>query len=148
LVVLSPPRERSAIVQDDARALQATTHGGAHTLRFYTDRGKLYWITIGRDGAALRESDDGERFRTVPLPPDAGAPSDVLRVGEHLLVLTENGLYERDGERFELRAPAPAGKPPFKVDDGYCAAPLVAFQGSVYAGDQQRGNLWKLVNDG
>lgn len=147
-VVLSPPRDRATITQEDARAVQITPHGGAHTLRFYADRGKLYWIAIGRDGAALRESDDGERFRVVPLPREAGAPSDVLRVGERVLVLTEQGLYERDGERFTLRAAAPTGKPAFQVDDAYCAAPLVAFRGHVYVGDQQRGNLWKLVSDG
>jgi hypothetical protein len=38
-------------------------------------------------------------------------------------------------------------KTPFQVDDGYCAAPLAVFQGNLYAGDQQRGNLWKLVSD-
>ena len=146
-LVIAPPREQSALSPADARAVRVTASGGAHTLRWYTDRGKLYWLTVGRDGAELRVSEDGERFRVLELPREAGAASDVLRVGEHLLVLAEHGLYELAGDGFALRAPAPEGKPPFKVDDAYCAAPLVAFQGSVYAGDQQRGNLWRLVAD-
>lgn len=63
------------------------------------------------------------------------------------VVLTEGGLYEIVQEQFVLRAPAPAGKAPLRVDDAYCAAPLVAFGGAVYAGDQERGNLWRLVSD-
>ncbi len=145
VVVLEPARDRATLDDGDARALKLTPSGGTHTLRWYADRGKLYWIGVGPDGAALRVSDDGERFELLQMPPDAGAPSDVLRVGEHLLVLAEGGLYERLAESFVLRAPPPPGKPAFKVDDGYCAAPLIAYRGSVFAGDQQRGNLWRLV---
>jgi hypothetical protein len=146
-LVIAPPPDRTTFSEADARAVQVTPHGGAHTLRFYADGGRLYWLTIGAGGVELRVTDDGERFRVLRLPPEAGNPGDVLRVGQHLLVLAEHGLYELAGEVFTLRAAIPDAKTPFKLDDGYCAPPLAAFQGSLYAGDQVRGNLWKLVAD-
>jgi sugar lactone lactonase YvrE len=127
--------------------VQVTPAGGAHTLRWYTDRGKLYWLTIGAQGVELRVTDDGEHFRVLRLPPSAGHPSDILRAGEHLLVLAERGLYELAGETFKLRAPILDHKTPFKVDDGYCAPPLSVFRGNIYAGDQLHGALWKLAAD-
>lgn len=146
-VVIAPARDKTTIAPSDAKAVQVTARGGAHTLRWYTDRGKLYWLSIGSAGAELRVSDDGERFRLLSLPPEAGYPSDVLRVGSSLLVLAEHGLYELSDATFRLRAAITEPKTPFKVDDGYCAAPLVAFQGTLYAGDQLRGALWRLVAD-
>lgn len=144
-LVISPPRERATFDSADARPV--TVVGGTHTLRWYTDAGRLYWITIDSNGVELRVTADGEHFRLLALPPAAGHPSDVLRVGSKLVVLAEHGLYELLNDKFVLRAPILDAKTPFKVDDGYCAPPLVAFQGSLYAGDQLRGNLWKLVAD-
>jgi len=144
-LVISPPRERATFDSADARAV--TVLGGTHTLRWYADAGRLYWITIDSNGVELRATDDGEHFRLLALPPGAGHPSDILRVGSQLVVLAEHGLYELLDDRFVLRAPISDAKTPFKVDDGYCAPPLVAFQGSLYVGDQVRGNLWKLVAD-
>jgi hypothetical protein len=148
-LVIAPARDATSIAPADARAVRVTRSGGAHTLRWYTDRGKLYWIAIGRDGMQLWVSDDGDAFRLLELPPAAGGATDVLRVGERLLVLTEGGLYRLEGEGFELYGALPATekKTPFGQDDGYCAAPLVAFHGAVYAGDQLRGNLYQLVAD-
>lgn len=146
-VVIAPPRERSTIEQGDAHPVQATPSGRAHTLRWYTDRGKLYWLSIDAGGASLRVSEDGEHFRVLSLPAYAGAPSDILRVGEQLLVLAEQGLFELVGDVFKLRAAITEAKTPFKVDDGYCAPPLAAFQGNLYFGDQLHGALWKLVAD-
>jgi len=144
-LIISPPRERAAFDSADARAV--TVVGGTHTLRWYADSGRLYWITIDGGGVALRVTEDGEHFRSLALPPSAGHPSDILRVGARLVVLAEHGLYELVEEKFVLRAPILEQKSPFQVDDGYCAAPLVAFQGALYAGDQRRGTLWKLVAD-
>ena len=145
-IVIAPPLDATTFTNEDAHAVQVTTFGGAHTLRWYTDRGKLYWLSAGREGVQLRVSDDGERFQVVPLPQAAGLVSDVLRVGEQLLVLAEGGLYELSAEGATLRAPAPEGAP-FKVDDAYCTSPLVAFRGGLYVGDQQHGALWQLVRD-
>jgi hypothetical protein len=146
-VVIAPPREATTFSNSDAKAVRVTPSGGAHTLRWFTDRGRLYWITIDRNGVSLRVSDDGEHFRALALPAEAGAPSDLLRSGERLLLLAEHGLYELDGETARLRVPIADAKTPFKVDDGYCAAPLAVFQGNLYAGDQLRGNLLKVVAD-
>jgi hypothetical protein len=146
-VVIAPPREATTFSDADAQPRRVTPQGGAHTLRWYADAGRLYWLTIGPEGVALRVTEDGDHFRLLSLPPEAGNPGDVLRVGPHLLVLAEHGLYELSGDRFELRAAIPDAKTPFKLDDGYCAPPLVAFRGSLYAGDQLRGNLWRLVAD-
>ncbi len=146
-VVIDPPRDATAIAADQAHPVQVTATGGAHTLRWYADRGRLYWITIGADGGELRVTDDGDTFRLLALPSGAGRPSDILRVGERLIVLAEHGLYELAGDAFREIAPAPAGKTPFKVDDGYCAAPLAVFDGKLYAGGQLRGALWQVVAD-
>lgn len=146
-VVIAPPHDATTFSSADARAVKATPAGGAHTLRWFPDRGRLYWITIGRGGRALRVSEDGEHFRELALPPEAGAPSDLLRSGERLLLLAEHGLYELSGETFRLRARISETKTPFQADDGYCAAPLAIYGGSLFAGDQQRGNLWQLVAD-
>lgn len=145
-LVLAPARDQLALSSADARAVRVTPRGGAHTLRWYGDRGRLYWITVGGgSGAALWRSDDGEQFQRLPVPAEAGAPSDVLRVGERLLVLAERGLYELQGDTFLPRATVTEPKTPFPVNDGYCAAPLLVFRGELYAGDQVRGNLWRLV---
>jgi hypothetical protein len=144
-LIITPARDATVLTDAEVRAVQVTPSGGAHTLRWYADQGKLYWIAIASDGVTLRVTTDGEHFHPLRLPADAGYPSDVLRVGSRLVVLAERGLYAQRGEAFELIAPIADDKTPFKVDDGYCAAPLSVFQGSLYAGDQLRGNLWKLV---
>jgi hypothetical protein len=146
-VVIEPAREATTFSAADAQARRVTARGGAHTLRWYADAGRLYWLTIGAEGVALRVTEDGDHFRLLSLPPEAGNPADVLRVGPHLLVLAEHGLYELSGDAFKLRAAITDAKTPFKIDDGYCAPPLVAFRGNLYAGDQLRGHLWKLVAD-
>lgn len=147
-VVIAPPRDVTTIRAQDAKAVQVTPSGGAHTLRWVADGGRLYWITIGSDGGELRVTDDGEAFRVLALPADAGSPSDVLRVGTHLLVLAEHGLYELAAGAFRELAPAPGGeKTPFKVDDAYCAPPLAVFDGQIFAGGQRQGALWRLVAD-
>lgn len=145
-VVFKPPRDATAISAKYATAVQVTKSGGANTLRWYTDHGRLYWVTIGADGGQLRVTKDGDAFRLLALPPGAGRPSDVLRVGKHLLVLAEHGLYELSDGSFRLLAPVP-GKSIFKVDDAYCAPPLVVFDGALYAGGQHRGALWRLSAD-
>ena len=146
-LVIDVPRDSATFSAANARPVQVSAHGSAHTLRWYTDGGRLYWLSIGAAGAELRVSSDGERFRLLALPPDAGYPSDVLRVGQELLVLAEHGLYRLEADAFRLRARVPETKTPFKVDDGYCAAPLAVFEGSLYAGDQLSGALWRFVAD-
>jgi hypothetical protein len=143
-VVLSPPPDAKDLLPEHARAVRATGSGGAHTLRWFADRGRLYWITVGRDGGELRVTDDGERWTKLELPADAGAPTDLLRAGDRLLVMAERSLLALAGGRFETLARVEEKKSPFAIDDGYCAAPLAALDGRVFVGDQRRGALWTL----
>jgi hypothetical protein len=143
-IVLAPPREGGSLANEHVRAIQGTRSGGAHTLRWYADRGRLYWITLGADGGELRVSDDGETWTLVELPADVGRPTDVLRLGERLLVMAERALVELSGEKVVPVARVEGNKTPFAIDDGYCAAPLVAFDGRLFVGDQKRGALWTL----
>jgi len=144
-VVIAPPPDASTISADWAKAVQATESGGSHTLRWYADRGKLYWITIGADGVALRVTEDGERWKRLALPPDAGRPTDILRAGEQLFVMAERALLVLEPGGFREVAVVEGKKSPFVLDDAYCAAPLVAFDGKLYTGDQKRGALWELA---
>ncbi len=143
-LVVAPPKDATALAPEHVRAVQVTDSGGAHTLRWYADRGRLYWITIGGDGGQLRVTADGERWDLVTLPPDAGRPTDVLRVGEQLLVMAERALLELTPKGLAVLARVEEKKSPFAIDDGYCAAPLAAFDGRIFVGDQRRGALWAL----
>jgi hypothetical protein len=143
-VVVAPPADATSIAQEHARAVQVTSSGGAHTLRWYADRGKLYWITIGRDGGELRVTEDGERWTRLALPEGAGRPTDVLRAGERLVVMAERALLELSPQGFRELVRIEDKKSPFAIDDAYCAAPLAVFDGKLYAGDQKQGALWEL----
>lgn len=138
------------------RAVRVTPGGGAHTLRWFTDRGRLWWFTLERDHLAhLRYTDDGARWSEIPLSPEHGAPTDMLRWGSALVVLTSNGLYRLAAERLQRIAHAPVSAvgsgrsrrehSHFNLDDVFCAAPLGALDGALYAGSQRDGSLWRLV---
>jgi hypothetical protein len=142
-VVISPASDRTDLENAPSRAVNVA--GGVHTLRWIADRGKLYWVTIGSEGGKLRVTDDGEHWSLVPLPREVGFPSDVLRVGKRLFVLGERALAELSEKGVRIIATVAEPKSPFKVDDAYCAAPLVAFAGELYAGAQHKGALYKLA---
>jgi hypothetical protein len=146
-VVFSLGKDATEINADSAKAVQGTPSGGAHTLRWYADRDALYWITIGADGGALWVTHDGDAWTRVALPADAGRPADILRVGDHLLVLTERRLLELGADGVRERARIEDKKTPFKVDDAYCAPPLAVFAGVLHAGGQRKGALYRLVAD-
>lgn len=143
-VVLSPPKDATALAPEHARAVQVTDSGGAHTVRWFADRERLYWITVGGDGGELRVTEDGDQWTRVALPADAGAPTDLLRVGERLLVMAERALLELGANGPLVLARVEDKKSPFALNDAYCAAPLTAFEGRVFVGDQRRGALWTL----
>lgn len=143
-VVLSPPRDATALLPEHARAVQVTASGGAHTLRWYADGGRLYWITIGADGGELRVTEDGDRWSKLALPPDVGRPTDLVRAGERLLVLAERALVELEPAGAKVLVRVEEAKSPFQLDDAYCSAPLTVFEGRFYAGDQRRGALFSL----
>lgn len=150
-VVFAPPHDRDELRQEDARPMALPTaniEGGIMTLRWYADRGKLYWIGFARrgGGAKLRVSDDGETWKVIELPASAGKPTDIKRVGNTLLVLTERSLVslDSDGNISHTFAAISDAKSPFVLDDFFCAAPLAVYNGAIYAGGQRDGALYRL----
>jgi hypothetical protein len=145
-VVFSPAAGAGFIAREDAHPTRVTQRGAALTLRWYADAGKLWWIAFEHGGGVvLRVTDDGETWRAVPLPADAGWPSDVLRWRGAVVALTEWGLWRVDVDPPVALARVEGKKSPFPVDDAFCAAPLAVFRGALYAGSQRDGSLWRLV---
>jgi hypothetical protein len=145
-VVFAPPADARVLGHGDVRAVRITDRGGALTLRWYADRGRLYWIAFERGaGVVLRVSDDGDSWKTVALPADAGQPTDVVRWGGAVVALTEWGLWRVDVDPPTELARVDGKRSPFPADDAFCAAPLAVFRGDLYAGGQRDGSLWRLV---
>ena len=151
-VVVVPPAPGERLSQSNLSPRRVSALGGALTLRWYVDGGALYWITVDRDRRArLRVTDDGERWRVIALPLEAGPPTDILRWRGSLVVLTAGGLYRLhpDGT-LGLVAAAPTWRSRggqrshFELDDVFCAAPLGALGDELYAGSQRDGSLWRL----
>jgi hypothetical protein len=156
-VVFTPSKDHDVFAQDDLRVFalpNADMDGGTMTLRWYTSRGKLYWIGFARRygirSAKLRVSDDGQTWREIALPEDLGRPTDVKRAGGQLLVLMERGLVRLDeSEKTEVLETITDKKAPFVLDDFFCAAPLAVFEGNLYAGGQRDGALYRFdVSEG
>jgi hypothetical protein len=163
--------------REDEHAVRVTRSGAAGTLRWWVDTratpARLYWLAWSRDtGVLLRVTSDGDHWAAVPLPADAGRPTDVTRFRDAVVVLTERGLYRLAGEGIDGAAgvdaadgvanvsataiarvdDAPDGgappkdkKSPFEVSDFFCVAPLAVFKNELYAGGQRAGSLYKLV---
>jgi hypothetical protein len=137
--------------REDAHPVRVTRSGAAGTLRWWVDTrakpARLYWIAWSRDsGIALRVTTDGETWAAIPLPPEAGRPTDVTRFRDAVVVLTERGLY-RLSEDYVATSIATIDdkKSPFEVSDFFCAAPMAVFKNELYAGGQRGGSLYKLV---
>lgn len=129
---------------EHAKVVRVSQLGAQHTLRWYADGGRLYWLSLGGYGSELRVTENGDDWKLLPLPKEAGNATDVLRVGKSLVVMAEQGLYRLNGASFELLAKVTDAKSPFLVDDAYCSAPLVAFEGALYTGGQRKGELYRL----
>jgi len=124
--------------------------GSAQTLRWYADAqpgkaARLYWISAAPDGVRLRVTEDGDAWRIVALPGEAGRPTDVARFRDGLVVLTERRLLRLsdDGTVTEV-ATIDGKKSSFELTDIFCAAPLAVFRNELYAGGQRDGALYKL----
>ncbi len=127
-----------------------TPDGGWLTRRFASGGGALYWVASGyrgdgRPGRVFR-STDGATFSAVALPEAAGDAQDVAIGDGAVFVLTSTGLYRGngDGAGWKLVAPAPAGDP-FGRFEPFCSAPLVAFDGALYAGSTRDGGLYRIA---
>ncbi len=144
-----PPAGAQSITGLDLHPERVTPAGGALTLRWYTDHGRLYWIAYdrARDASTLRVSEDGDHWSQVTFPPDAGFPTDVTRFRDGLVVLTTRALWRIDGAVPTRLATVPRGPGgwPFELGDPYCAAPLAVYRGALYAGGQRDGGLYRFV---
>jgi hypothetical protein len=147
-VVFDPPKGATTISHADARPVRVTETGGAQTVRWYADHGRLYWIAVTRGGVtSLRVTEDGETWKVVALPPDAGRPTDLTRFRDGLVVLAEHGLYRLDLEGEPRPIARIEGKTPFPADDFLCAAPLAVYRSELYAGGQRDGSLYRLSEE-
>jgi hypothetical protein len=146
-IVFSPKPESKTISREAVRAVRATRAGGALTLRWYADEGRLWWIALERGGEArLRVTDDGFDWNEVLLPAEAGRPTDLTRFKGALVALTEHGLWRIDAEPPVELARAPDKPSPFAISDAFCIAPIAVFRGSLYAGSQRDGSLWRIAD--
>jgi hypothetical protein len=145
-VVIDPPRF-SLMARSDVKGVRVTPKGTARTLRWYADDGKLYWIAWSRDGVHLRVTEDGDTWRVIDLPRNAGKPADITRFRGVLVVLTERGLFRLDKDPPEAVAmyATQDGRTPFEVHDMFCTAPLGVLDGVLYAGSQRDGALYRIV---
>jgi hypothetical protein len=146
-IIVAPPADRNELRQEDVHSVRITKSGAAQTLRWFTDRGKLYWIATGRDGTWLRVTSDGDRWTTIAMPEDVGAPTDIARFRGQLVVLTEFALLRLYGTTLMNIADVTDKKSPFEYGDDICAAPLAVFDNELYAGGQRDGALYRLVSD-
>lgn len=146
-VVVDPPTNATELSQEYLHPLRVTESGAAQTLRWFTHAGTLYWIAWGRDGVRLRQSRDGQHFTAIALPSDAGAPSDLVVFRGELYVLCEWGLYRLDAGTPRLVARVTEKKSPFVLRDALCSAPLAVYDNELYAGGQNDGSLYRLIED-
>lgn len=146
-VVFAPPAGSKTLTHDDMKPMRVTERGASRTLRWYADDGKLYWIAVSREGTRLRVTEDGDSWRTIAFPKNAGVPTDVTRFRGVLVALLERGLYrlDRDPPALVARVVTQDGRTPFAQHDLFCAAPLAVFEDELYAGGQRDGALYRLV---
>lgn len=133
------------LTSEHATPMYVTTEGGRSTLRWFSHEQRLYWISSGPDGVVLAVSHEGNDWQPLALPDEAGAPLDLARFGETLVLLTEHQLLALDAEGETTPLGSIQGPSPFVLSDHYCTAPLAVFQGALYAGGQRRGELYRYV---
>jgi hypothetical protein len=146
-VVFAPPEGRDVIEQADTHPVAVPGIGGAMTVRWYADRGKLYWLAFGLAGRdmKLRVTEDGDHWKEIGMPDGAGRPTDIVRYKDALVVLTERSLVRVDGAEPLVLAEINDKKSPFVLDDYFCSAPLSVYRNELYAGGQRDGALFKWV---
>ncbi len=156
--------EGDELRHETARAVRITRKGASGTLRWWVDThvkpARLYWLAWTRDGIALRVTTDGDHWAVIDLS-NAGAPTDVTRFRDAVVVLTTTGLYRLDGAAIEGAGSIAEGvaetsttlvakvegtsKSPFEVTDFFCTAPLAVLRNRLYAGGQRGGSLYRLA---
>ncbi len=149
-VQFAPPPDATELAREHMKPVRITERGAAHTLRWFAWQNRLYWIAWGKDGVALRVTDDGDTWRVMPLPEGGGVPTDVRAFRGQLVVLAERATYalgEGGAWRTLATTEVPKGKKktPFSLDDVFCAAPLGVLEDTLYAGAQNDGALYRFV---
>jgi hypothetical protein len=141
------PREPNDYVVFDGTTLEAKkVFGGAQTLRWYADRGALYWVALDRDGIVrLRVTHDGQTWHALVLPDGAGSPADIVRFRDGLVVLASKSLLKLEADESFSTLATWKDEKLFAVDDIFCAPPLAVHQNKLYAGSQKDGSLYVLV---
>jgi len=129
----------------DGHAVHKAVEGGATTLRWRVDAGRLFWIASHAHGTTLQVSRDGVTWSRIALPVEAGPPLDLIRFRGALMILTERRLLQLRGSELIEVARVEGEKSPFELDDLYCPAPLGVFKGELYAGGQRKGRLYRLT---
>jgi hypothetical protein len=127
--------------------VRATEHGAGATLRWFADRGTLYWIASARDGVKLRKTRDASTWEEIPLPEGVGRPTDIKRFHGELVVLTERALVHLHPDGPRVLSRVSDAKTPFVVNNIFCAAPLAVYQGDLYAGGQLDGALYRFSTE-
>lgn len=145
-LVFEPPATERTPSKDSLRAVRVTRAGGSMTLRWYADpkTDALFWIAraVDTNRIELRMTHDGDRWDMLDLPLEAGAPTDVVRFRDALVVLAEHALYRLDGTKLtELGFWADET---FAAKDYFCVAPLAVHGNELYAGGQKGGALHRF----
>lgn len=158
------PEDRDVLRESDGEGKRVTDLGAAFTIRWYADRGALYWIAGTHDGViSLRKTTDGDTWETIDLPAAIGRPTDIVRYRKSLVVMAERGIaaLDDDGKARELgrvgddprkspkgddprKSPKGEKKSPFSVDDIMCAAPLGVLGDTLYVGAQNGTGLYRV----
>ncbi len=161
------PKGTDPITHEDAHPTRVTAKGASGTLRWFVDTQskphRLYWLAWSKDGIGIWATTDGDNWKQIGIPPENGAPTDITRFRDSVVMLTTNGLYklEKDDsqsliapvEMSKEKKPTPSGttqrgKSPFEVTDFFCTAPLAVMDNVLYAGSQRNGSLYRLVESG
>lgn len=159
-VQFAPPAGVTELAREHVKPVRVTDRGAAHTLRWFAWNDRLYWIAWGKDGVGLRVTEDGDTWRSLPMPSEGGVPTDIRAYRGELIVQAERATYvlrdrAKDAEpefrviaRIEDRDPqGKTKKSPFRLDDVFCSAPLGVLDDTLYAGAQNDGALYRFVEN-
>lgn len=129
--------------------VRISKRGGYVTRSFASDDSTLYWLgeLPRKKRGVLYRSRDGARFEQLALPPNAGAPQDIVLAGDSAYLLTRNGLFvsRKEGD-FELLAPAPPSDP-FGKRNTLCGARMTPYGDHLVASSTRDGSLFQVVPD-
>ncbi len=125
---------------------RVTPDGGWKTRQFASDRKQLYWVASMRKrpySSRLFRSEDGLRFEPVKLLASMGEVQDILAHDDGLLVLTDRGLFRRQGRGRFVPLLAVPKESPFDRRDGFCTSPILATPWGLFAGSSNGSGIYQ-----